>query len=91
MRYSESWLARQQSKKAQRTRVCWLFWILFAVLVAGGIIAVIALLNSGVLDGIGKDHEASASASAVPVSNGTVSAVPSASASATAAPGGYRR
>lgn len=47
---SDSWLATQQRKKSKRTWVCWGFWLLFAAIVAGAVIAVIWLLQSGVLD-----------------------------------------
>ena len=75
---SESWLARQQSKKNQRTRVCCLFWLFFFILLAGAIIAVIVCLDQGYFDDLGKAlgteaSEAEASASASATASGSAS------------------
>nr|OQO30765.1 hypothetical protein B0A51_02461 [Rachicladosporium sp. CCFEE 5018] len=49
LKHSDSWLARQHRKKSRRTWVCWAFWILIPAFVAGVIIAVIWVLQSGLL------------------------------------------
>lgn len=48
----DSWLARQNSKKKNRTMVCWCFWIFFLVFVAAFVAVIIWLVESGVLDGV---------------------------------------
>ncbi|KAL1591032.1 hypothetical protein WHR41_00232 [Cladosporium halotolerans] len=50
---SDSWLARQQSKKKNRARVCWGFWIVFLLFVAAVVAVIIWLVESGVLSNIG--------------------------------------
>jgi hypothetical protein len=50
--FRESWLARQNHKKARRTCICWVFWLGFFAFVAGVVIVVLWLKASGVLDKI---------------------------------------
>ena len=49
----DSWLARQQGKKKNRTIVCWCFWIFFLAFVAAIVGVIIWLVESGVLDNLG--------------------------------------
>jgi hypothetical protein len=51
--YRDSWLARQQGKKKNRTIVCWCFWLFFLVFVAAIVGVIIWLVESGVLDNLG--------------------------------------
>jgi len=51
--YRDSWLARQQGKKKNRTIVCWCFWIFFLAFVAAIVGIIIWLVESGVLDNLG--------------------------------------
>lgn len=50
---SDSWLARQNSKRRNRAKVCWAFWIVFLIVVAGVVAVIIWLVESGVLSNIG--------------------------------------
>ncbi|KAM0719601.1 hypothetical protein Q7P37_003731 [Cladosporium fusiforme] len=49
----DSWLARQQNKRKQRARVCWAFWAIFLIVIAGVVGVIIWLVESGVLSNIG--------------------------------------
>lgn len=49
MKPSDSWLARQQSKRSRRGLVCWIFWIFFFCFIAGVVAVIIWLLKSGIL------------------------------------------
>jgi hypothetical protein len=49
----DSWLARQQGKKKNRTIVCWCFWLFFLVFVAAIVGVIIWLVGSGVFDNLG--------------------------------------
>ncbi|KAM0694742.1 hypothetical protein Q7P36_005098 [Cladosporium allicinum] len=49
----DSWLARQQNKKKNRTIVCWCFWIFFLAFVAAIVGVIIWLVESGVLHNLG--------------------------------------
>ncbi|CAG5163920.1 uncharacterized protein ALTATR162_LOCUS6578 [Alternaria atra] len=40
---SDSWLAQQQRKAKHRTWICWCFWIIFLLLVAGVVVTVLVL------------------------------------------------
>jgi fatty acid desaturase len=51
--HRDSWLARQQNKKKNRTIVCWCFWIFFLAFVAAIVGVIIWLVESGVLDNLG--------------------------------------
>jgi hypothetical protein len=59
--HRDSWLARQQSKKKNRTMVCWCFWAFFLAFVAGVVGVIIWLVESGVLDRIGQSGDGMAS------------------------------
>ena len=50
--HRDSWLARQNSKKKNRTMVCWCFWIFFLVFVAAFVAVIIWLVESGVLNAV---------------------------------------
>lgn len=47
----KSWLDRQKKKRARRTIVCWVFWIIFTAVVTGVVIAVLLLKAKGVIGG----------------------------------------
>ncbi|SMQ44864.1 unnamed protein product [Zymoseptoria tritici ST99CH_1A5] len=49
----DDWLSRQKAKRSRRTCICWTFWLCFFAFVAGVVVLVIWLLNSGVLGGKG--------------------------------------
>ncbi|KAL6161156.1 hypothetical protein ACJQWK_08973 [Exserohilum turcicum] len=44
-KHSDSWLVRQKKKERHRTWLCWAFWMVFMLLVAG-IVATILILKS---------------------------------------------
>ncbi|KAK4626620.1 hypothetical protein CLAFUW4_03961 [Fulvia fulva] len=50
----DSWLARQNKKKSQRTYCCYGFWIGFLIFIAAVVAVIIWLLSSGMLTG---DHQ----------------------------------
>ncbi|CAN9189042.1 unnamed protein product [Alternaria sp. RS040] len=41
--HRDSWLAKQQRKAKQRTWICWCFWMIFLLLVAGVVVTVLVL------------------------------------------------
>lgn len=41
--HRDSWLVRQKKKERQRTWLCWAFWLVFLVLVAGVVVMVLVL------------------------------------------------
>ncbi|KAF2274332.1 uncharacterized protein EI97DRAFT_435168, partial [Westerdykella ornata] len=47
LKHSESWLEEQRRKKSKRTCMCWGFWLVFAALVAGIVVAVLLLRRKG--------------------------------------------
>ena len=59
--YRDSWLARQNSKKKNRTMVCWCFWIFFIAFVTAVVGVIIWLVESGTFDKIGRHADGDAS------------------------------
>ncbi|GAB7322203.1 hypothetical protein MBLNU13_g03207t1 [Cladosporium sp. NU13] len=57
----DSWLARQNSKKKNRTMVCWCFWIFFIAFVTAVVGVIIWLVESGTFDKIGQHADGNAS------------------------------
>ncbi|KAF2492309.1 hypothetical protein BU16DRAFT_564765 [Lophium mytilinum] len=49
LKHSDSWLARQKTKSSRRTFICWIFWLVFAGLVAGIVIVVLFLKAKGII------------------------------------------
>jgi len=49
LKHSESWLARQQQKSFRRTCICWIFWLVFAGLVAIIVVVILLLKAKGIL------------------------------------------
>jgi t-SNARE complex subunit (syntaxin) len=41
--HRDSWLAQQQRKAKHRTWICWCFWIIFLLVVAGVVVTVLVL------------------------------------------------
>ncbi|KAF2815666.1 uncharacterized protein BDZ99DRAFT_514320 [Mytilinidion resinicola] len=49
LKHSDSWLARQNLKSSRRTFICWIFWLVFAALVAGIVIVVLFLKAKAII------------------------------------------
>ncbi|KAF2737701.1 hypothetical protein EJ04DRAFT_510135, partial [Polyplosphaeria fusca] len=48
LKHSDSWLESQLKKKKQRTWMCWAFWLVFAILVAGVVVTILLLKSKGI-------------------------------------------
>ena len=47
--HSDSWLESQNKKSRQRTYMCWVFWMMFLVVVVGAIVTVLILRGKGII------------------------------------------
>lgn len=59
--HRDSWLARQNSKKKNRTMVCWCFWLFFIAFVTAVVGVIIWLVESGTFNKIGQSMDGNAS------------------------------